>query len=38
MEELIEYNAKTEKIVRLISIVECAKNDLKKIATIWKKD
>jgi serine/threonine protein kinase len=35
MEEIIEYNKEKSKIVGLISIVECAKNDLTKITDIW---
>jgi hypothetical protein len=35
LEEIIFYNAKKNKIIGLISIVECAKNDLTKVARIW---
>jgi len=36
MEEIIDYNEKEKKIVGLVSIVECAKNDLSKIILTWK--
>ena len=35
VEEIIDYNPKTNEITGLISIVESAKNDLAKIVKIW---
>jgi hypothetical protein len=36
MEEIIQFNKAKNEIVGLISIVECARNDLYKIMDIWK--
>lgn len=38
MEEIIDYNKEEKKIISLISIVECAKSDLKFISHIWKNE
>ena len=35
MEEIIEYNEKEKKVVGVVAIVECAKNDLNKLLDIW---
>ena len=35
LEEIIVYNKDESKIEGLVSIVECAMNDLSKISKIW---
>jgi hypothetical protein len=35
IEEIIEFNKSSKEIERIISIIECAKNDLDKLNNIW---